>query len=77
MQGLNLRHIRSDQNHLKRCDAVATLCVSVTHPAVVMCVVSRTSKADWGSNREMGPMNPIGLQPRRPAPDVTSQGTQT
>ncbi|KAI7814944.1 putative activating molecule in BECN1-regulated autophagy protein 1-like [Triplophysa rosa] len=35
-----------------------------------------TSRTDWASNREMGLMNPIGLQPRHPAPDVPSQGTQ-
>lgn len=76
VQSLYLRHIRSDQNHLKQCDAVATLCVSVPHPAVVMFVDSRTSRMDWGLNRELGLMNPIGLQPRHPTLDVPSQWTQ-
>ncbi|XP_030621995.1 activating molecule in BECN1-regulated autophagy protein 1A isoform X2 [Chanos chanos] len=31
----------------------------------------------WRSDRDMGLMNAIGLQPRHPAPSVTSQGTQT
>ncbi|XP_051540754.1 activating molecule in BECN1-regulated autophagy protein 1A-like isoform X2 [Myxocyprinus asiaticus] len=35
------------------------------------------SRTDWRSQREMGLMNAIGLQPRHPAPTVTSQGTQT
>ncbi|XP_067275274.1 activating molecule in BECN1-regulated autophagy protein 1A [Pseudorasbora parva] len=35
------------------------------------------SRTDWRSHREMGLMNAIGLQPRHPAPTVTSQGTQT
>ncbi|RXM28874.1 Activating molecule in BECN1-regulated autophagy protein 1 [Acipenser ruthenus] len=36
-----------------------------------------TSRANWRSDRDMGLMNAIGLQPRHPAPSVTSQGTQT
>ncbi|XP_067258308.1 activating molecule in BECN1-regulated autophagy protein 1A isoform X2 [Chanodichthys erythropterus] len=35
------------------------------------------SRTDWRSHREMGLINAIGLQPRHPAPTVTSQGTQT
>uniref|UniRef100_A0A9J7XJB2 Autophagy/beclin-1 regulator 1a n=1 Tax=Cyprinus carpio carpio TaxID=630221 RepID=A0A9J7XJB2_CYPCA len=35
------------------------------------------SRTDWRSHREMGLMNAVGLQPRQPAPTVTSQGTQT
>uniref|UniRef100_A0A672SQD1 Activating molecule in BECN1-regulated autophagy protein 1-like n=1 Tax=Sinocyclocheilus grahami TaxID=75366 RepID=A0A672SQD1_SINGR len=35
------------------------------------------SRTDWRSHREIGLMNAIGLQPRHPAPTVTSQGTQT
>ncbi|KAI4879973.1 hypothetical protein NFI96_001816 [Prochilodus magdalenae] len=31
----------------------------------------------WRSERDLGLMNAIGLQPRHPAPSVTSQGTQT
>ncbi len=42
-----------------------------------MCLVCRNSRTDWRSHREMGLMNAIGLQPRHPAPTVTSQGTQT
>ncbi|XP_015194057.2 activating molecule in BECN1-regulated autophagy protein 1A isoform X1 [Lepisosteus oculatus] len=36
-----------------------------------------TSRATWRSDRDLGLMNAIGLQPRHPAPSVTSQGTQT
>lgn len=36
-----------------------------------------TSSTEWGSHREMGLMNMIGLQPQHPAPTVASQGTQT
>ncbi|XP_036400028.1 activating molecule in BECN1-regulated autophagy protein 1-like [Megalops cyprinoides] len=36
-----------------------------------------TSRANWRSDRDMGLMNAIGLQPRHPTPSVTSQGTQT
>ncbi|MBN3292029.1 AMRA1 protein, partial [Polypterus senegalus] len=35
-----------------------------------------TSRTSW-RDRDMGLMNAIGLQPRHPAPSVTSQGTQT
>ncbi|XP_053305171.1 activating molecule in BECN1-regulated autophagy protein 1 isoform X2 [Spea bombifrons] len=36
-----------------------------------------TSRASWRSDRDMGLMNAIGLQPRNPTTSVTSQGTQT
>ncbi|XP_054949594.1 activating molecule in BECN1-regulated autophagy protein 1 isoform X15 [Pan paniscus] len=36
-----------------------------------------TSRATWRTDRDMGLMNAIGLQPRNPATSVTSQGTQT
>ncbi|XP_075044305.1 activating molecule in BECN1-regulated autophagy protein 1 isoform X2 [Mixophyes fleayi] len=36
-----------------------------------------TSRATWRSDRDMGLMNAIGLQPRNPSTSVTSQGTQT
>ncbi|XP_053552425.1 activating molecule in BECN1-regulated autophagy protein 1, partial [Bombina bombina] len=36
-----------------------------------------TSRAAWRSEREMGLMNAIGLQPRNLSTSVTSQGTQT
>ncbi|XP_051979274.1 activating molecule in BECN1-regulated autophagy protein 1B isoform X1 [Xyrauchen texanus] len=36
-----------------------------------------TSRSGWRFDRDMGLMNAIGLQPRQPAPSVTSQGTQT
>uniref|UniRef100_A0A8C5QM43 Activating molecule in BECN1-regulated autophagy protein 1 n=1 Tax=Leptobrachium leishanense TaxID=445787 RepID=A0A8C5QM43_9ANUR len=36
-----------------------------------------TSRASWRSDRDMGLMNAIGLQPRNPSTSVTSQGTQT
>ncbi|XP_061780952.2 activating molecule in BECN1-regulated autophagy protein 1B isoform X1 [Nerophis lumbriciformis] len=35
------------------------------------------SRTGWRLDRDMGLMNAIGLQPRNPAPSVTSQGTQT
>lgn len=35
------------------------------------------SRSGWRLDRDMGLMNAIGLQPRHPAPSVTSQGTQT
>uniref|UniRef100_A0A672ZJN6 Uncharacterized protein n=1 Tax=Sphaeramia orbicularis TaxID=375764 RepID=A0A672ZJN6_9TELE len=53
---------------------------------LVICrPVSRTRGSDrpgpnrsgWRLDRDMGLMNAIGLQPRHPAPSVTSQGTQT
>ncbi|KAK1875760.1 Activating molecule in BECN1-regulated autophagy protein 1 [Dissostichus eleginoides] len=34
-------------------------------------------RSGWRLDRDMGLMNAIGLQPRHPAPSVTSQGTQT
>uniref|UniRef100_A0A673XEG8 Autophagy/beclin-1 regulator 1a n=1 Tax=Salmo trutta TaxID=8032 RepID=A0A673XEG8_SALTR len=37
----------------------------------------RSSRAPLRSERDMGLMNAIGLQPRHPTPVVTSQGTQT
>uniref|UniRef100_A0A671PYJ2 Activating molecule in BECN1-regulated autophagy protein 1-like n=1 Tax=Sinocyclocheilus anshuiensis TaxID=1608454 RepID=A0A671PYJ2_9TELE len=46
-------------------------------PCCGMCLVCRNSRTDWRSHREIGLMNAIGLQPRHPAPTVTSQGTQT
>ncbi|XP_073460394.1 activating molecule in BECN1-regulated autophagy protein 1 isoform X3 [Aquarana catesbeiana] len=36
-----------------------------------------TSRATWRSDRDLGLMNAIGLQPRNPSTSVTSQGTQT
>ncbi|TSK13459.1 Activating molecule in BECN1-regulated autophagy protein 1 [Bagarius yarrelli] len=39
--------------------------------------VERTSRSGWRLDRDMGLMSAIGLQPRQPAPSVTSQGTQT
>ncbi|KAM9301539.1 activating molecule in BECN1-regulated autophagy protein 1 [Gastrophryne carolinensis] len=36
-----------------------------------------TSRASWRSDRDLGLMNAIGLQPRNPSTSVTSQGTQT
>ncbi|XP_053740570.1 activating molecule in BECN1-regulated autophagy protein 1B isoform X1 [Synchiropus splendidus] len=36
-----------------------------------------SSRPGWRLDRDMGLMNAIGLQPRHPAPSVTSQGTQT
>lgn len=46
---------------------------------VVLVVVgcSRASRSGLRPDRDMGLMNAIGLQPRHPAPSVTSQGTQT
>lgn len=35
------------------------------------------TRSGWRLDRDMGLMNAIGLQPRHPAPSVTSQGTQT
>uniref|UniRef100_A0A3B4XFJ3 Autophagy/beclin-1 regulator 1b n=1 Tax=Seriola lalandi dorsalis TaxID=1841481 RepID=A0A3B4XFJ3_SERLL len=35
------------------------------------------NRSGWRLDRDMGLMNAIGLQPRHPAPSVTSQGTQT
>ncbi|RVE72134.1 hypothetical protein OJAV_G00058810 [Oryzias javanicus] len=35
------------------------------------------NRTGWRLDRDMGLMNAIGLQPRNPAPSVTSQGTQT
>ncbi|XP_041053384.1 activating molecule in BECN1-regulated autophagy protein 1-like isoform X1 [Carcharodon carcharias] len=35
------------------------------------------NRTSWRTDRDMGLMNAIGLQPRNPAPSVTSQGTQT
>uniref|UniRef100_A0A3B3WUS4 Uncharacterized protein n=1 Tax=Poecilia mexicana TaxID=48701 RepID=A0A3B3WUS4_9TELE len=37
----------------------------------------RPNRSGWRLDRDMGLMNAIGLQPRNPAPSVTSQGTQT
>uniref|UniRef100_A0A8C2A6Z5 Autophagy/beclin-1 regulator 1a n=1 Tax=Cyprinus carpio TaxID=7962 RepID=A0A8C2A6Z5_CYPCA len=54
------------------------ICRPVHHsPCCGMCLVCRNSRTDWRSHREMGLMNAVGLQPRQPAPTVTSQGTQT
>ncbi|XP_073072602.1 activating molecule in BECN1-regulated autophagy protein 1 isoform X6 [Manis javanica] len=36
-----------------------------------------TSRASWRTDRDMGLMNAIGLQPRNPTTSVISQGTQT
>ncbi|XP_025029816.1 activating molecule in BECN1-regulated autophagy protein 1 isoform X3 [Python bivittatus] len=36
-----------------------------------------TSRATWRTDRDLGLMNAIGLQPRNPTTSVTSQGTQT
>uniref|UniRef100_A0A669CFW2 Autophagy/beclin-1 regulator 1b n=1 Tax=Oreochromis niloticus TaxID=8128 RepID=A0A669CFW2_ORENI len=36
-----------------------------------------SDRPGWRPDRDMGLMNAIGLQPRHPAPSVTSQGTQT
>lgn len=37
----------------------------------------RANRSGLRPDRDMGLMNAIGLQPRHPAPSVTSQGTQT
>lgn len=37
----------------------------------------RATRSGLRPDRDMGLMNAIGLQPRHPAPSVTSQGTQT
>uniref|UniRef100_A0A3Q3B367 Autophagy/beclin-1 regulator 1b n=1 Tax=Kryptolebias marmoratus TaxID=37003 RepID=A0A3Q3B367_KRYMA len=39
--------------------------------------LSEPNRSGWRLDRDMGLMNAIGLQPRNPAPSVTSQGTQT
>uniref|UniRef100_A0A8C4ZLH6 Autophagy/beclin-1 regulator 1b n=1 Tax=Gadus morhua TaxID=8049 RepID=A0A8C4ZLH6_GADMO len=52
------------------------LMVALLHP----CPPSMSSgpnRSGWRLDRDMGLMNAIGLQPRNPAPSVTSQGTQT
>ncbi|XP_058017748.1 activating molecule in BECN1-regulated autophagy protein 1 isoform X4 [Ahaetulla prasina] len=36
-----------------------------------------TSRTTWRTDRDLGLMNAIGLQPRNPTTSVTSQGTQT
>lgn len=41
------------------------------------CCRYRPNRSGWRLDRDMGLMNAIGLQPRHPAPSVTSQGTQT
>lgn len=41
------------------------------------CCCFRPNRSGWRLDRDMGLMNAIGLQPRHPAPSVTSQGTQT
>uniref|UniRef100_A0A3Q2D6P2 Autophagy/beclin-1 regulator 1b n=1 Tax=Cyprinodon variegatus TaxID=28743 RepID=A0A3Q2D6P2_CYPVA len=41
------------------------------------CYDFRPNRSGWRLDRDMGLMNAIGLQPRNPAPSVTSQGTQT
>lgn len=56
------------------CDDVVRFCVVDSSRILLVC---RNSRTDWRSHREMGLMNAIGLQPRHPAPTVTSQGTQT
>lgn len=43
----------------------------------IFMLLFRTSRSGWRLDRDMGLMNAIGLQPRQPAPSVTSQGTQT
>lgn len=43
----------------------------------VCLTLPRTSRATWRTDRDMGLMNAIGLQPRNPTTSVTSQGTQT
>uniref|UniRef100_A0A8C5EH94 Autophagy/beclin-1 regulator 1b n=1 Tax=Gouania willdenowi TaxID=441366 RepID=A0A8C5EH94_GOUWI len=45
------------------------------HKGLTTCF--RPSRSSWRLDRDMGLMNAIGLQPRHPAPTVTSQGTQT
>lgn len=49
------------------------------HYSWLVCFFSlfRTSRATWRTDRDMGLMNAIGLQPRNPTTSVTSQGTQT
>lgn len=42
-----------------------------------ICCYFRPNRSGWRLDRDMGLMNAIGLQPRHPAPSVTSQGTQT
>lgn len=46
-------------------------------PTSVSLSLPRTSRATWRTDRDMGLMNAIGLQPRNPTTSVTSQGTQT
>uniref|UniRef100_A0A8C8GSQ6 Activating molecule in BECN1-regulated autophagy protein 1 n=1 Tax=Oncorhynchus tshawytscha TaxID=74940 RepID=A0A8C8GSQ6_ONCTS len=50
------------------------ICRPVVGHVAVFC---RSSRAPLRSERDMGLMNAIGLQPRHPTPVVTSQGTQT
>lgn len=44
---------------------------------IVIIFSLRPNRSGWRLDRDMGLMNAIGLQPRHPAPSVTSQGTQT
>uniref|UniRef100_A0A8C1DVQ5 Autophagy/beclin-1 regulator 1a n=1 Tax=Cyprinus carpio carpio TaxID=630221 RepID=A0A8C1DVQ5_CYPCA len=67
--------VNSDSNESSE-DCVKIWC-SHHSPCCGMCLVCRNSRTDWRSHREMGLMNAVGLQPRQPAPTVTSQGTQT
>nr|XP_033784331.1 activating molecule in BECN1-regulated autophagy protein 1 isoform X2 [Geotrypetes seraphini] len=51
--------------------------VFTVHPSNRSSERPGTSRANWRTDRDMGLMNAIGLQPRNPTASVTSQGTQT
>uniref|UniRef100_A0A674D318 Autophagy/beclin-1 regulator 1b n=1 Tax=Salmo trutta TaxID=8032 RepID=A0A674D318_SALTR len=55
------------------------ICRPVSYQSSLWCLPTprAPSRSSWRLDRDMGLMNAIGLQPRHPAPSVTSQGTQT
>lgn len=73
--GRNLEELSSSVLR-KTVEIIALICALLTHQLVLWCIF-RPNRSGWRLDRDMGLMNAIGLQPRHPAPSVTSQGTQT
>lgn len=56
---------------------LCVVCCPQPCPTPLCLSLRSTSRATWRTDRDMGLMNAIGLQPRNPTTSVTSQGTQT
>uniref|UniRef100_A0A3Q0SMI0 Autophagy/beclin-1 regulator 1b n=1 Tax=Amphilophus citrinellus TaxID=61819 RepID=A0A3Q0SMI0_AMPCI len=68
----------TNKGDLVICRPVIKTCLDLFSEFLIhLKFIFRPNRSGWRLDRDMGLMNAIGLQPRHPAPSVTSQGTQT